>query len=676
MQKRSKIIILVFLVFFLLAFIATPFILLFTPPGNYLIRPFVAAKINGALPIQATVTHFRLTPSHISLKMLLPGNSTITAEGTYGFDKTFNIDYTIDSDDISKLQKLIKVDLQGNLVTSGNVKGDPSNITIHGTTNLADSDTLYDLSIIESKLKKMDISIKHVNAEKLFNIMKRPEILIGNLDADINFPDFSHESSNGKISAHLTNGKVNRELIKAMYDINFPETAVNFDTIINYNRNTANYDINMQSNLANLTLKGEMTKDKGVNFSYNLDASELAILAPIIKKNYRGPLKTSGTIHGTPKEFTADGITDLAKGKGRYSITMRNGNPAELRFALANAQLAKILYMLNKPIASDSLININGSFSSLAKNNINGTLNTSFTDGKTFPDFFKKKFGWDQTIIKYQGNIDTIIHSSISQNKINMTSSVGNINTTNTIYNLNTGELVSDFLLTIPDLDRLFFMTKKHLNGNMKISGDISKNKNLIVNAHSETLGGKINFRLVNDKLTLKVDKAKTSQIMKTLTYPVLFESPVNATMRYNIKTKKGQLNATLLEGHLTPNSVTDIVKNHTKYNLTKELYKESKIDAVINNKVITGNLNMHSKSTFITSKNAEINTEKNTINASVRIEVKKHPVTIKLKGDIQKPSIGVEVSELMKNELDKLIDKKAPKKSRKLLKGLLDILE
>ena len=675
MSRKKKIIIITVLL--LLLFIIAMPAFLFTPLGNAVIAPFVENKINSLIPVKIELDAFRLTPSQIHLKGTLSETSYVTADGTYGlFDKSFDINYKVHITDLAEFADMIKQDIRGPLDTEGNAKGTSEHLTVHGKSDIADSDTIYDVTVIDSNVKNIATTIKHLNLQKILYMLRRPEIIDGGLNANLNFTDLNPKNLKGSITAELTDGQINSDEILQLFDLSLPKTKAVFNVDADFNGGDIKYIINLVSEPATIRSEGLCSKDSNsIDITYFIDIKELAMFASILKKDYRGALKTIGSLKGRPDKFVAEGTGDVAEGTLSYRVPITNQMPQSANFALQGVHLSKLLYMLKQPIYTDALVNIDGTFDSLEKDNISGHILTVIADGKTFPGILREQFDLKDADIKYNGKIESEISENVATNNVRINSDAANLTAKNLVYNLNNHLLKSDFVVDIPNLDNLYFATGRHLKGAMMFTGNIQKDKDLLLNAHSDAFGGQIEITMKNNDLHNHFEIVKVSDILETFIYPIFFESPLSGDLFYNIKTKKGTFKGKLRDGRFLKNTMTDVVAKTTKLDMTKEVYETTSIDAKIADHIIKGDLSMSSGNTEISAKSAVIDMEKEQINVKLQINPKDNPVTVILTGDITHPNIRIEAKELIKTKLNTIIEKKAPKKTKKLLKDLLKML-
>ena len=679
MTKKKKIIIIVVAVIAFL--IAMPFLILFTSPGNKLLMPFVESQINQQSPIEITLTYFRLYPSYIIIKGDFAQESSFEAEGDFSITaKSFDIDYKLHIGDLKIIAENFNQNLAGSFDTDGNVKGTQEDFVVNGKTNLARSLTNYKLHLIKSQIDSVDCDLKSLHIEDVFSYICKPKIFSGLLDLNLsakNINDFP-QALDGNINLKLSNGIFNNQLLAENFDIILSdEIPLTLDFNANAKDNFINTSLNVISKIANCKFDGIINPlEQKCDLNYNLNTTNLELLQPFIKQQFNGPFQTSGTIQGFLHELKLKGLANLADGRVNYDVQLNNLKPHTAVVDFSALSLKKLLHCLNKPVVADGEINGNANVQFSPAGLIDGNANVDITKGITFPDEILNKFKMHDVALNVDFHSKTIIKQSITESNIVLNSSAANISTEKTIYDIPKQSLNSDFKIDVDNLDSLYFLIKRHLQGNAIVTGNIKKDQDLIVDAKSNIFDGELKLKLVNDDLNAKCTNLQSIDLLKTLIYPEIFNSTINADIDYNLKNHSGKLYAELLKGAITEGAFSTIIKQTTKFDITKEIYEKTTLDGTIEKLKFVGNLKMKSKLTTIKADDTSFNLQNNKINAEFKIKVKKKPFTIKVKGNVKDPHIGIDVSDLLSDELEKKIEKQVPKKHKKAIKAIFNLIK
>ncbi len=121
-------------------------------------------------------------------------------------------------------------------------------------------------------------------------------------------------------------------------------------------------------------------------------------------------------------------------------------------------------------------------------------------------------------------------------------------------------------------------------------------------------------------------------------------------------------------------NQVLDLTKQYAHIDLYKQIFKGD-VNAKINKEKIIASLDLKSNTSFIQTKNTRIDSKANTIDSKIDINANGNPLSITLKGNINRPKIGVDAKKIIKKEATKAIKKEIQKRIGKdvgnLFKGL-----
>jgi hypothetical protein len=680
-MKKTKKKILIIVICAVILITAIPLLILFTGPGNMLLIPFVESEINKQSPIKITLTKLRLYPSYIKIKGTFAKASSIEAEGAFHLtSKEFDIDYKLQINDLKSLDIILKKKLCGQLNTEGKIKGTPEAFNINGKSNFARSLTHYSVQIKNQKLQTISVDSTSLHVEDVLSTLCKPLVFSGILDFKIKADQLNEFPENLLCTGNLnlTNGIFNNNILSEKFNINLTERIpLGLSIVVSATADQIKYSMDLASKLASCNSKGfYFPKEQKCDIEYFINTTNLELLKPFINYKLNGELQTSGTVKGKTNDLQVNGTAAIAKGTTTYNITLKHFHPRTAKINITDINIAKLFYCLDKPIYANGNLQADADIEISESGLLNGIINTKITEGSTIAKTMLKQFNLQKAIIDFNLNAKTEIQESISQTKSLLKSTAGILKSEKTIYNIKDKSLNSDFEVYIPDLNSIYFATKRHMQGNIKITGDIKKQSDLEINAHTNTLGGKIEIKLLNNLINAESTGLQTNKLLKTLIYPEIFDSTLNAILTYNLKNKTGDISAELLNGSISKGSFSQIIKQTTQFDITKEIYKKAIINGTIKKSVFKGDLAMQSKQTEITANDAIFNIKNNKIKANLKIKVKKKPFIIKVKGDIKNPHIGIDITDLLSDELEKKIEKQVPKKHKKAIKAIFDIIK
>ncbi len=646
--------------------------LLFTQPGNNLLRPTVEAKINNALKTNMTLEQFSLRPSYISVKLKTPMGSTFVAYGNFGlFSKNIDVKYALNVSPKENKFQFGKLKLKGPFWVKGEVKGSVNGLLdITGKSNFSSSDINYNIKLKNKRPSFLVVRINNLKLAELLKNINMPEFADASIKTDIEFTSFNKNALKGNGKIYITKGIVNGDVVKKEFNLNLPKTTFSAKADIVLNGSLVNLDSDIESNLGKSSIKGVFNqKTENINAKYVIKILNLALLKPLTNLELKGAFFTSGNIKGTKSVMLIKGTSNVADSQTNYNVRIKDSNIEKIGLYIKDAKLEKILAMLNKPIYAKGFVNANINLSDIKKDRLEGSIKANISKGVVNTAVVRKLFKLRMPETTFRADISSLIKKSVATSVVNVNSSIASLSTKKTVFNIPGFVLDTDYTLKIPDLNKLYFLTNRHMKGSSVVNGRVKYTKNgLNAIALSNMWGGKINVKINNDKVVGEAKNISVVKITDMMMYNRIFDSKGSVDFKYDMATKKGVVNALFVNGHILPNRVTFLLHNMAKFDITKEIYKTTKIHSTINNKKIFSNLDMVSRLTRISSKNAFIDMNRDTIDAKIRIAIKKNAVYVKLKGNLSHPRIKFDFRNLIKNK----VEKKVKKKINSLLKNFI----
>jgi len=406
---------------------------------------------------------------------------------------------------------------------------------------------------------------------------------------------------------------------------------------------------------------------RAMNLNFNIKIKDLSIFNNITNQKLHGSFKTNGNVSGVFGNIGVKGEAFFAKGRTNYELFLKEKDINDIKFSLENISVAKLLWMVSQPEYTTGTLSINGSIDSL--DNLNGKIITKLTNGILNSPYINKTF--QQNLPKkatYRATIDTKLTKENITSVVNFNSFIAQLNTQKTTFNIANKKLTSDYILNIPSLNALYFVTNQKLKGGITINGDITFNKTLLATFNSQKFDGTLKGKLDNNKLNVQLNNIQSTKLLDMLYYPKIFKSNIKLALDYDIATKKGLSKLTTNNGQFLTNQTTKMLKRFTQYDLTMEMYDITTLTTKINNTQLENDLYMKSKNSEIKSSVFTVDTDKSTMNAHLTLKYRKYDTNLKLTGNIANPKVKLDIGNAIKNKAkekitktlkDKLKDKK-----------------
>ncbi len=652
--------------------------ILFTKYGNKIISSYIEGKVNSKEEnVKLKVNNFRLTLNTINFEAVINDDSYINISGDLAiFKKSVNLKYDIKINELSKLKNLTNQDLKGSFYTNGIFKGDKQEAIIQGFSNIATSKTKYYLNLVNFDINNIYLELTDAKIEELLNLFNKPEYIKGILTINANIKNIDIHNLDGLLTANISKGLLNNDVFNQEFKQSI-HTAINFQGDINASLLSNKVDIKSEllSSIADIFIeKAHINLDNNsLNSDYKIDIKNLIKLESVIGRKLNAEFNTKGNVSVENKVISIEGDTNIFESLSTYKLQLKDFIAQNVDFKIENAKVEKLLHMLDEPVYMTGDLDIKGEIKNSSLDKLDGNIVSKISNAKIINEVINAVFKQE---LKDTITLDSVINTSLVPNKaiskISVLSNIGNINMEKAIFDFTEDSLKSDYLLNIPSLSNIKDFTKTQLRGKLDLKGEIQNEKeNLLISGNSNILGGTLDFNLKNSDFITTLNNINMKDLLYMIDNPEVFDSKANFKLNYDLLTKKGNLNGTLLNGHFLPNDFSNIINQLSKFDLTKEVYESAEVNSDINEKQLISDLTMKSKNTQIDIKDSLLDFEQNLIDAKLDTQIKKSNFSITLKGDMKKPTISLDTKELLKNEIDKKLEKNRDKIEEKLDKVL-----
>ena len=663
----------------LIVFIAVlAYSIVFSKFGNEFIASYIENKVNNPQQnIKFKVTNFRLRVDSLDFNAVINENSNISVNGTLSiWNRWVDLKYDIKITDLSILNNFINQNLKSELFTNGVFKGDYQSAIIQGFSNIANSETKYNLVFKDFKIKDIFLELKNAKIDELLNFMNKPHYLNGDLTINANIKNIDNNNLDGKLIANISKGQLENDVINEEFNQTF-SSKINIDGDIDASFLGKNAEIKTQllTSIGNLILEKtlvDLEKDRVIS-DFKLEAKNLQKLESVFGRKLIGNFNTVGNILYENAIFNVDGKSDIFESSTVFRFKLEDNIAKDISFKVENTKIEKLLDFLNEPIYATGDLNIQGEIQNSKLEELSGTIISKISDAKLVNEVVNAVFKQE---LKTPVNFEMALNNQFIPNKIVsqmvLNSSIANLSAENGIYDLVEGVLKSDYLLKISSLDNLKDFTKTKLRGKLDIKGELEKKDMfLFATGKSSVLGGKLDFTLKNDDLTASLNDVSVKELSYMMYNPEFFNSRGDFNLNYNTITKQGNLVGKLFNGSFLPNDLSLLINHLAKFDLTKEIYETVNLNSEINDKQLTSNILMKSENTQIESKDVITDFDKNFIDAKLNTQIKNRSFNLSLIGEMNKPKISLDTKELLKNELDRKLEKNRDKIEEKLNKVL-----
>lgn len=411
------------------------------------------------------------------------------------------------------------------------------------------------------------------------------------------------------------------------------------------------------------------------DLTYDISVKDLSKLQKITEQKLNGSFSTSGSVKGNSNLMVIKGISDVGNSETTYNVDLVELEPSDITFMIKGAKIEKLLYLVNQPIYAKGLIDISSKLKDLS-----GDIVTKISNGMLQNKIVNEKFTMKlKKAFSFKGDIVTSLTKDQAVSKVDFFTSMANVFVKKAVVNLKNGVITSDYSIQVNKLSKLFDVTQTKLRGAVTINGDIKKDDDLLVTGVSKLLGGALNYKLLNDDFSATIKDVIVQKALYMLYYPEFFTSKTNLKVDYNLASQKGELTGQLLNGQFLESQFSSILNTFAQFDITKEVYEFVNIKSDINKNIIESTVDMKSKYTSISVPSSKIDTQKRTVLALVKTDLKGIEFDTNISGTFDNPKIKVDTSKLIssgakekaKEKINKAIEKKLGENADGFLKGL-----
>lgn len=658
---------LLFLLGLIFIVLAAAFVLLFTPFGNNILKPHLQTQIDKYSPIPLTLDVFSLRFGSLDIELSSNDDINIVSHGTFSL-LSQNIDIALDILLKNPLTKTSPTATPKELLIENAIRGKITNFEIHTVSNSLKGEFRIDTTIVNFKPLKVVGNIKDLELESILALLGKKAYAKGTIDIVANIVGDNNFKFNGQALAKVNNGEVSRNLVKEDFGVTVPDNSFMINLFANFDGTNIKHKFELLSNVGNINSTGStIIKTLRTNSTYDVDMSDLSLLTPIVGMPLRGEFRTDGKIVGDSKWMNVDGKSDVADSVTTYSLSLENyTSPKDAVLKIKNLKIEKILYMLVQPIYSNGLLNANANLAGISSSingdyshTINGTIN-----GKVV----KSKFDMNMPNTNYNHQANIKFTNGSGKLNLDFISDIVSLNVKDALVNIDSLGVNAPYTIDVKDLKKLAFVTSKELKGSLSAYGDVVWTPvSLRGSMKSDLFGGKLDAELNNNLISATIKDVNSLGVLDMLQYPKIFDSAINGALKYDRQTQIGNMDFILSKGSFTENKLMSILEKTLKFDGTKEVYNNIKIDGKINKSLVTANLNMQSNNTSITSNEATLNLDSNDINAKLLLKVQKYNLAGTLSGKVTNPSISIDTSKLGKDIINNVIN--SPKVQEKVQK-------
>ncbi len=351
------------------------YVILFTSVNKSIIVPVIENTISKSIKVEnIKIDKFELSLGSLDMSILI-NNQVVKLNSTFDLlSKYLDLTYDVNFTNLSIFNKISGQKLQGTFKTNGNLKGEFNDLNLIGNAYLAKGDISYNLNISNNDVNNIIANIKNIKIEELLFTISQPKYAKADLNIDVNIKSLNN--FNGNIITIVSNGILNKKLVKNDFNISLPLKPIfTLNAATNLNKNIIStktaiktFAANMNTSKTNFDLEtSKLTTD------YSLLVSDLSNLFFITNQKMRGDIKIDGDIK-FKDSLTASFNSN--KFDGKINGTLEKD---KINLSIKDINSLQLLNMMYYPEIYNSKINLALNYNLKSKK---GTSNLTMKDGK------------------------------------------------------------------------------------------------------------------------------------------------------------------------------------------------------------------------------------------------------------------------------------------------------
>jgi hypothetical protein len=357
----------------------------------------------------------------------------------------------------------------------------------------------------------------------------------------------------------------------------------------------------------------------------------------------------NGVFKGTPMDVLVNGKGTSFEAPLNYYLRLLNGDAEEITIQLKEMALADILTLAKQPAIAKGKVDANITIPTLVKDKMNahGKINLH---GVTFNDTLMKehyKIEIPKALV-LNSHVDTNVTETQVTGNVDMLTNLADVHLSKLHFNRKDKALSSAYIVDVIDLKNIASLLRTKVEGPLKLQGHIKKDDHLRITGKTTSLGGQIDYRLQDKRLTSNIKAVPIQNMLKMFHFPAFMNAQGFGEINYNLGTRTGEVNLDLEAFKLASNKVTKSLKMVIQKDPASITFGETSFDAKIDGFETTYKLVARSHKASITVDEATIHHGKDSHMANIEFAYDKYAIDGSIGGSIRNPNVAFNTKGLM----------------------------
>jgi len=314
---------------------------------------------------------------------------------------------------------------------------------------------------------------------------------------------------------------------------------------------------------ATVKLDGKISPFKQQIISdYVVDIADLSLVNLLKGNNLRGPMYVVGEIKGDSALLGVTATTKSLGGKADVDLKLFDFKPERVSVQTASIELQKVLFLIGKKAYANALIDISVDANEISRGvNAISDIKVNISKGEVSSKIVNDDFGLNfEKEIAFNANITSALQGGVLSSKVNIGGDIANIYSKSVVELTKKMAVDADYSVSITNLNSLYFLTSKVLNGSIVIEGTAKGDKErLVINGKSDIFESQNTYYVTlkeykADSLEFSFIGMKIEQMLHMLNLPLYSTGRIDldgSIKSLSQKQRNGQIKANVYKANL-----------------------------------------------------------------------------------------------------------------------------
>jgi len=352
-----------------------------------------------------------------------------------------------------------------------------------------------------------------------------------------------------------------------------------------------------------------------------------------------------GEIKGALSDIFINGKGMLLGGEGIYEFRKMETGYRDIKVELQSINSKNLFKLLKRRTVMNGDANISVDMPIFDVEQRKGSIDYFLENGNveinkaTFPLTLHSKIVLDN--LKFNYTMD-------------MNSTMGKINFTEGKFDQKNQAIGAMYTLDIYDLAFFENILKHKYRGGLHAKGELLYQEAFHIKGETSKFNGKIYFDYDEKEMVLKLEALSLEDVLNEFNSPTLLTSDIFGTITYDLKHKMVVFDNRLKKVQLKRNSMTDMLFNVTKIDMTKHLYDKSTFIGFYQDNILGGVLKLDSGQEHIVLDKLHFNSKTKAIRSNVDLKIEGQRFFVSLYGTTRNPKFNIDMRRILEYQLEK----------------------